>query len=115
MVAFRAIAPYKSDILGQLFEVNEVVAYINEPSRGWQINTFPSGFTARLPKRLTPRHVDGFESTSGIRRKAIVADTTADLWTGAATTFDSISADGVTATCTVTGYIGEAVTATPNP
>jgi len=29
MVAFRAIAPYKSDILGQLFEVNEVVAYIN--------------------------------------------------------------------------------------
>src|SRR5258706_5966638 len=85
MAQRRQIAPYKSDILGLLFEVDEVVAYVNETSRGWQVNSFPSGFTPRLPKRLTPRHVEGFESTSGLRRKAIVADTSATLWTGAST------------------------------
>ena len=115
MAERRVIRPYRSDIMGVLFEVDVPQPYASETSRGWDINTFAAGLTPRLPKRLKPRHVEGFEATSGIRRTAMIADTAADLWTGAATTFTSVSADGVSATCTVTGYIGEAVTSTPNP
>jgi hypothetical protein len=111
----RTIAPYRSDILGVLFEVDVPDVYIGQTERGWAINTFPAGFTPRLPKRLTMRHVEGFDPTTGVRRKAPVADPSATLWTGAATTFDSVGADGVPVTCTVTGYIGEKVTSTPNP
>jgi hypothetical protein len=67
-------------------------------SRGW------TTATAGLPtgaKFCTPRHVDGVE-TGGAHRRAIVANVTADLWTGTATTFDVA---GVT--YTVVGYVGE--------
>jgi hypothetical protein len=110
----RTIAPYNSDILGQLFEVSEPTEYVAETSRGWAINSFPSGFTPRLPKRLTPRHVIGV-GPGGETRRAIVADTSADLWVAIAATFTSESADGTDLVCTVTGYVGEAVTARAHP
>jgi hypothetical protein len=106
----RAIAAYRSDILGQIFEVSEPSEYIAEVSRGWAINAFPAGFTPRLPKRLTPRHVIGV-GPGGETRRAIVADTAATLWTAAVATFTSESADGTDLVCTVTGYVGEKVTA----
>ncbi len=106
----REIAAYNSDILGLLFEVSEPTEYVAETSRGWAINAFPAGFTPRLPKRLTPRHVIGV-GPGGETRRAIVADVTATLWTAVAPTFTSESADGTDLVCTVTGYVGEKVTA----
>lgn len=52
-------------------------------------------------KYCTPRHVDGVEA-GGAHRRAIVANTAADLWTGVATTF---AVAGVT--YSVIGYVGE--------
>jgi len=52
-------------------------------------------------KYCTPRHVDGVDA-AGNHRKAIVADVTADLWTGAANAF---TVAGVT--YNVVGYVGE--------
>lgn len=71
---------------------------IADAARGW------AAAGAGLPmgaKFCTPRHVDGVDG-SGNHRRAIVADTAADLWTGTATTFDVA---GVT--YTVIGYVGE--------
>src|SRR5258708_13099252 len=51
----RTIAPYKSDILGLLFEVSEPSEYVAEVPRGWAINAFPAGFTPPLPKPFAPR------------------------------------------------------------
>jgi hypothetical protein len=52
-------------------------------------------------KYCKPRHVDGVDG-AGNHRKAIVGNVTADLWTGAATTF---VVAGVT--YNVIGYVGE--------
>jgi hypothetical protein len=61
----------------------------------------------RLPRGCTPRHVTGVSATSGYRGTAVVPVVTADVWTGAATTFDIEATDGTTDTMTITGRIGE--------
>lgn len=113
MAGSRVIAPYNSDIMAQLFETSVPTPYFAETGRGWSINTFLPGKTPRLPSLLTPRHVVGVTG-AGLRRRAIVADLTADLWTGAATTFIAIGTDGTNETCTVTGFVGEKVTTRTN-
>jgi hypothetical protein len=67
-------------------------------ARGWTAATVGAPTGAKFCK---PRHVDGVDG-AGNHRKAIIADVTADLWTGVATTF---AVAGVT--YTVVGYIGE--------
>lgn len=71
---------------------------IADTNRGWAAAGAGDPTGAKFCK---PRHVDGVDG-SGNHRKAIVASTTADLWTGTATTF---TVAGVT--YTVVGYIGE--------
>lgn len=63
----------------------------------------------RRPRRLRPRHAIGV-SPSGKRVRVVVGKTTADLWTGAATTWTYIDNFGATVTATRTGLVGEAAT-----
>jgi hypothetical protein len=74
---------------------------IADTNRGWAAAGAGLDTGAKYCKL---RHVDGV-SAAGNHRRAIVATTAADLWTGAANTFDVA---GVT--YNVVGYIGEART-----
>lgn len=74
---------------------------IADAARGW--GAVGAGLVTGA-KYCKPRHVDGVSAT-GVHRRAIVADTAADLWTGVANTF---SVAGVT--YNVVGYIGESRT-----
>lgn len=56
---------------------------------------------------LRPRHVLGFEASSGKRAKAIVPDLGSDIWTGVATSFLAKDDDGVSHTYVVTSRVGE--------
>jgi hypothetical protein len=71
---------------------------IADTNRGW---TAAGAGLDTGAKYCTPRHVDGVDASSN-HRKAIVADVTADLWTGVASSF---TVAGVT--FNVIGYIGE--------
>ncbi len=72
--------------------------------RGWTAGT-PGG--PLLPRGFKPRHVTGLSGTSGYRGTAVVADPTANLWTGVATAFTVEADDGTTDSMTVTARIGE--------
>jgi hypothetical protein len=76
-----------------------------EASRGWGA-TGVAGLPL-LPIKSKPRVVYGVSATTGRRGTAVVATTTADLWTGVATTFDVEANDGTTDTMTVTRLRGE--------
>lgn len=73
---------------------------------GWSAAdaTLPVGLM--FPRRFKPRHAVGV-SPAGKRVRVIVADLAADLWTGAANTWDYIDNFGATITATVTGRVGE--------
>jgi hypothetical protein len=66
-----------------------------------------AGTENQLPRGCKPRHVTGLSGTSGRRAIAVVPDVTADIWTGAATTFDVEADDGTIDTMTVIHRIGE--------
>lgn len=70
-----------------------------DPKRGW----FTSGVSAfpLFPRYARPRRVLGQSATSGRTGSTIVANTSADLWTGAATTFFIEASDGTIDTLTV--------------
>jgi hypothetical protein len=76
-----------------------------EAGRGWTA-TGVAGLPL-MPIRSKPRVVYGVSATSGRRGVAVVATTTADLWTGVATTFAVEANDGTTDTMTVTRRRGE--------
>lgn len=76
-----------------------------ETSRGWS-SAGVAGLQL-LPIRAKPRRVYGVSATSGRRGSAVVATTTATLWTGVATTFDVEANDQTTDTMTVTRRVGE--------
>lgn len=76
-----------------------------EAARGWSA-TGVAGLPL-LPIKSKPRVVYGVSATSGRRGSAVVATVGADLWTGAATTFDVEANDGTTDTMTVTRRRGE--------
>lgn len=76
-----------------------------EASRGW-VTAGVAGLPL-LPIKAKPRVVYGVSATTGRRGSAVVAQVTATLWTGAATTFDVEANDGTTDTMTVTRRRGE--------
>lgn len=76
-----------------------------QASRGWSA-TGVAGLPL-LPIKTKPRVVYGVSATSGRRGSAVVATTTAGLWTGAATTFAVEANDGTSDTMTVTRLRGE--------
>jgi hypothetical protein len=101
--ATRSPAIYTADPHGPTFTNYNFVMQIPDTdiadtNRGWGT---PSGGEDGLSTRMKPRHVVGVDG-SGNHGRAIIADPTAGLWLGTATTFD---VNGVT--YTVTGYVGE--------
>lgn len=83
-----------------------------QASRGWSATgpapgNVPVAGLPLLPIRSKPRVVYGVSATTGRRGSAIVAAPTADLWTGAATTFTVEANDGTSDTMTVTRRRGE--------
>jgi hypothetical protein len=85
----------------RLVDADQVAA----AARGWS-TTGVAGLPL-LPIRAKPRVVYGVSATSGRRGSAVVATPTADLWTGAATTFTVEANDGTSDTMTVTRRRGE--------
>ena len=78
-----------------------------QSARGWAAATDGAMLGS---KGFKPRKVHGISPTSGRRSSAIVASVTADLWTGAASTWTENTDANTTDTYTVTGYRGEQVT-----
>lgn len=71
---------------------------------GW---TEAGGTVPHLPRGAHPRMVHGVSSTSGRRASAVVPSVTADVWTGAATSFTIEASDSTTDTMTIVGRSGE--------
>ncbi len=78
--------------------------YFGFPERGWTGPAAPG--TPPYPRFWNPRRVAGHDS-SGAQQFAIVATTSADLWTGAATTFTINGTDDLPHVCTVDFLQGE--------
>lgn len=106
MARGRTLATYNTDLYFLPAKVNMDVPnnLYAEAGLGW---TAATAGAPRSPRRFTPRHVVGVDTT-GHRVRAIVADTGADLWTGVASTWTFIDNNGATQTATVTGLVGEA-------
>jgi hypothetical protein len=77
-----------------------------EASLGW--TACPAG-TSRKYEAFKMRRVHGIDAT-GHRVSVTVADATADLWTGVATTWTFLGNDGTSQTATRTGRTSEAGT-----
>lgn len=93
----RSAAQYTADH-GASFNMVVPDDDIADAHRGWAAAGAGLDTGAKYCK---PRHVDGVDG-SGNHRKAIVADVTAGLWDGSATSF---TVAGVT--YNVIGYVGE--------
>lgn len=108
MARGRTLATYNTDLPFLPAKVNVDIPnnLFGEASLGW---TPATAGAPRSPRRFKPRHAVGVDTT-GHRVRAIVADVTADLWTGVATTWTFIDNFGATQTATVTGLVGEAGT-----
>jgi hypothetical protein len=90
-------AYYESDD-GHTYAFHVDQEYFPMPERGW---TGPAIHgTPVYPRGWVPRRVFGV-GADGSTRFAYVGSTSADLWTGAATTFTIIGNDGLTHTYTV--------------
>jgi len=97
-------AIYESDttaVYARLVDADQAA----EASRGWS-SVGVAGLPL-LPIRAKPRRVYGVSPTTGRRGMAIVASTSADLWTGVVTTFDVEGNDNLADTMTVTRRVGE--------
>lgn len=92
-----AWAYYHSDD-GNVYAVKVEADYAAMAERGWEYPASAGTFV--YPRGWSERKVVGPDETGRVR-KAIVASTTADLWTGVASTFAIIGNDGLTHTCTV--------------
>lgn len=108
MARGRALATYNTDLHFLPGAINfDVPDNLSAQAKlGW---TAATAGAARRPARFTPRHAVGVDNT-GRHGKVIIADTTADLWTGVASDWTAIANDGTTVTFTVTGLVGEAAT-----
>jgi len=102
-------AEYQTDS-GQVFALRVDRDYFAESPRGW-ISQAASP-TPGLPRQSLPRTVVGLDEV-GSRRRAIVASTSADLWTGAATTFVVQGSDQVDHVCTVIERLAERLVGPP--
>jgi hypothetical protein len=89
---------------GTSYRYNVDKDYYAEGSRGW---TDGSAIKTHLPRGFRPRHVTGYNATTGRRATAVVAALGASLWTGGATTFSIEASDQTDETQTVVNTIGE--------
>jgi len=105
MARGRTLSTYVTDLYFLPAHVNIDVPnnLVAEAALGWTAST-PGA--PRRPRRFKPRHAVGVDTT-GHRARVEIADVTATLWTGAATTWTFIDNDGGTQTATVTGLVGE--------
>jgi len=78
--------------------------YLLAPGRGWAFADTP-GVTP-FPRGWRPRRVLGLDP-SGRRQSAVVADTSAGLWTGADTEFYIWDSAGEQLICTVIRLVAE--------
>jgi hypothetical protein len=99
----RVLASYETDGGHNYNTYVDADRYI-VPSFNW-VNGVP--FAPFLPRNFKPRYVSGLSPTSGRRGRAIVPTLAADVWTGAATTFDVEATDGTLDTMTIVSRVGE--------
>lgn len=101
----RTLSTYNTDLYFLPAQINIDVPdnLVAQASLGW---TAATPGAPRTPVRMKPRHAVGVDST-GRHVRVVVADLTATLWTGAATTWTFIANDGTVVTATVTGLVGE--------
>jgi hypothetical protein len=97
---------YASDILASNFTRRVDDHFFTQTALGWSA---PVGGELPVPTGMRPRHAVGLD-TSGRRHSTVVAQTTADLWTRTATTWQILDDTGVLDTVTLTGLVGEAMT-----
>jgi len=96
-----------------IYETDDSVPYARlvdadqaaQASRGW-VTAGVAGLPL-LPIRAKPRVVYGVSPTTGRRGSAVVATTSADLWTGVANTFAVEANDNTSDTMNVTRRRGE--------
>lgn len=94
---------YTSDA-GTVFQTLVDADEAADATRGWAAVTVGGDL---LPRGFKERRVHGLSATSGRRGSARVGNTTADLWTGTATTFTVEADDNTIDTMTVTSRTGE--------
>lgn len=104
----RTLGTYNTDLYFLPAQVNVDVPnnLYGEAALGW---TAATANAPRSPRRFKPRHAIGVDP-AGHRVKVIIADVTATLWTGAATTWTFIDNGGNALVATVTGLVGESGT-----
>lgn len=96
---------------GNTYALQVDADYFAMPERGW---TGPAAAgTPVYPRGWKPRVVIGLDPTGHVRR-AVVASTTADLWTGAVTSFTIQASDETEVTCTVIKSYAERMSAKPH-
>lgn len=92
------------DDFGRVWRLRVDSDYVLQDERGWvpanPEETFP------LPRQWKPRVAVGVDQ-DGRRRKAVVATTVADLWTGVVRTFEIEGNDGVNYPVAVTQLFEE--------
>jgi hypothetical protein len=97
---------YASDILATNFTRRVDDHFYTQANLGW---TAPIGGELPVPTGMRVRHGVGLD-TSGRRHSVVVPDTTADLWTRTAVTWQILDDTGTLDTVTLTGLVGEAMT-----
>jgi hypothetical protein len=97
---------YASDILATNFTRRVDDHFFTQAVLGWGA---PIGGELPVPTGMRVRHAEGIDS-SGRRHSVVVAQTTADLWTRTATTWNILDDTGALDAVTLTGLIGEAMT-----
>ena len=75
-----------------------------QPQRGW--STLGTAGLVPIPRGWLPRVAVGVDEL-GARHKAVVASTSADLWTGIRDDFDVEASDGTIQTCIVVSRLAE--------
>jgi len=94
---------YESDD-GGLYALQVDADYALQPGRGFA--TDAGAGVPPLPRGWRARYVVGLEPL-GRAHRAIVASTSADLWTGGVDSFDIVDSNGELQTCQVVGRIQE--------
>ena len=107
-MVYRVYVADDATLYGRLVDADQA----GDASRGWSATgpapgNVPVAGLPLVPIRAKLRTVYGVSATSGRRGSAIVASTTAALWTGGATTFTVEANDGTSDTMTVTRRRGE--------
>jgi hypothetical protein len=99
-MVFKSYTADNGDLFQTLVDADEAAI----AARGWAAGV-PGGDL--LPRGFKERRAHGVSATSGRRASCRVGATTADLWTGVATTFTVEADDNTTDTMTVTSTTGE--------